>query len=486
MAICKDCETVKEEFMPEKDGSDDSTNALVMDTLLSAKGVEAFISEDVQEEDELLSLEFKALSLTNAQIDQLNAPWEMFSAQLGKQIAGSANWQGLQFVSIPKAANWNDPKTGKWVAWSDIGDSLPAWGPTYRGTSRRITDGYLAFISNLLIPLPNAQLQEKANDAQKEYADAVEKWEKAREAVGDHWQSFNSKQASLPPDQRMDFDEWYETFESKKIAPYVSRAQLAAQKWTSYINQASGGYAFVADIIGRYNDDSFQMVAEDTNGKKRKYRVFDITPDLDQFIQQAKARPDTDPPRLSFTFNKSSERTRTWSEHIGGSVSFFGGFFGFGASAGSDRSGCDVTHDKFMMSFRAKDVRAFDIRPSGWFNGAAITAFPNGPWVEGPVKQGIVKLWGPDGILALIPNQIIVAVKPKVSCTVKSDEYKSFKSSYSAGGGISIGPFGFGGSYGRSDSTVTFDDASNTVTAEDKSDVPQIIAIVCDVMPAFS
>ena len=48
-----------------------------------------------------------------------------------------------------------------------------------------------------------------------------------------------------------------------------------------------------------------------------------------------------------------------------------------------------------------------------------------------------------------------------------------------------IGPFGFGGSYNRSSSDVKFDDASRSFTAQDTTEVPQVVAIICSVLPNF-
>jgi hypothetical protein len=52
-----------------------------------------------------------------------------------------------------------------------------------------------------------------------------------------------------------------------------------------------------------------------------------------------------------------------------------------------------------------------------------------------------------------------------------------------AGGGFSIGPFGFGGSYQRTTIDVKFDDSNNTITATDLSETPQIMGVMSNVLP---
>jgi hypothetical protein len=82
-----------------------------------------------------------------------------------------------------------------------------------------------------------------------------------------------------------------------------------------------------------------------------------------------------------------------------------------------------------------------------------------------------------------MPTQIAVAYKPKVVVTLSKHDYDSVHTSFNAGGGFSIGPFWFGGSYHKDINDVKWDDSSNTITAEDNSESPQIVAIVSNRLP---
>jgi hypothetical protein len=170
----------------------------------------------------------------------------------------------------------------------------------------------------------------------------------------------------------------------------------------------------------------------------------------------------------------------------GASASYSFGFFSFGGSAGGSTYSFDSSSDQFSMAFSARNIGVFTMTPGQWFNGTAVQALQNGPFLPaGPVATGHTQLWGPNGVLRLTSAQIIVAYQPKVSATLSQQDYSMVKSSFSAGGGLSIGPFGFGGSYNRSSSDVKFDDASRSFTAQDTTEVPQVVAIICSVLPNF-
>ena len=113
-------------------------------------------------------------------------------------------------------------------------------------------------------------------------------------------------------------------------------------------------------------------------------------------------------------------------------------------------------------------------------------AFKDGPWTPGgPVASGAMKLWGPEGTFNLMPAQVVVAYQPKVVVSLSSSDYSRVVEQTRAGGGFSIGPFGFGASYGKRTEDITFDNASNTITAVDSTDVPQVIAVVSSILPTF-
>ena len=92
---------------------------------------------------------------------------------------------------------------------------------------------------------------------------------------------------------------------------------------------------------------------------------------------------------------------------------------------------------------RAKRFVVFSIKPGRWFNSDALKTFHDGPWIDGPVRSGKIKLWGEEGILSRIPTRLVVAYSPSVELTIRETKVSQLKSLISATAEVSIGPFTF-------------------------------------------
>jgi hypothetical protein len=426
----------------------------------------------------------KALKLTQKEITDLKSPWETFAAALVSQIQGAAEWKGIQIVTLPLDASWNDKKYGDYRAWRVIGDSLPTWGPSYRATSATVSGGYRVFLDNLNITPPNPDLAKKADKARKAYNDALDEVSRMQQKVGDDWADFDARQAPLPADRRLSFDEWYAQFDGARIAALQDKVNGAAQNYFSLVNQAGGGFGFAANLLIDYNNPAFQALATSPDGKKNFYRTYNVTPDLSDFIANAKSLAPGAPPRLTISFKHGSGQQHIEDTAWSGGASYGFGFFSFGVNASGGTHAVDTSASDFSMDFTARDFTVFTVTPGNWFNGTAVKALQNGPFLpNGPVASGLIPVWGPKGVLNLMVGQIVVAYKPKVKGTISQSDYSEVKTRFQSSGGFSIGPFGFGASYSRNTSDVHFDDATRTFTAEDTSDVPQIVAVVCAVLP---
>jgi hypothetical protein len=427
-----------------------------------------------------------ALSLTPRDIDLNKAPWEMFASQLTNQIDPSGRWKGIQLVASPIAADWNDPKTGIWIANRVLGDTLPVWGNNYQNSSQQITKAYELFIRNLHIPQPNSNDQRKADKARDKYFKALDEVEKEISVQADRWIQFDRAQQSVPPQNRLSYTDWYQRFAGPKIAAKQQNATLAAQEFSHWIVAAGGGYASFANLIQNYDNTAFQVMAEDPNGLRLPYRAFNIRPNLNDFINTSKTIPASAAPALSFSFNKSSTRIDSSSTTMGAGFSIWAGWWSFGGGAGSTRETFDTSTDDFQMRFSAVNYQVFTITPGPWFDGTAVKALQDGPWFpDGPIATGRTLLWGSRGVFGLVPAQIVVAYKPKIFVKMSHSDYSRIKTAVNGSAGFSIGPFGFGASYRRETTRIEFNDSSNTITVEDTTDIPHIMAIVSNVLPNF-
>jgi hypothetical protein len=431
-------------------------------------------------------LELSLWNISAFEAENNNAAWEMFLGALRDKIGGDQAAKNVQLLPIPQDASWSNPSTGLFTALRVLADTIPQWSAEYRPTSLRITQGYSLFLRNLAIPLPNPEDQKAAEKAQKKFTKASEEYDNLNFEHFTKWVEFNTAQQQIPEDRRVPYETWFSKTYGPRLAQQNEIKNLLQQEFVHWINKAGGGYTLVAQAYEAFNNSAFEIQNVLTpSGAKAALKSYNITPDLGQFISDSQQIPADRPPAFEFSINNTSYRYNFEESRWGARASYFGGFFG-GARGGGSRTSVDTSRTDFNLSFSCKNIQIFTITPGEWFNGTVVKAFRDGPWIEdGPVANGSARLWGAEGVLSLIPVQVVVVFRPKISVKLSQSEYSIVQSSFSAGGGFSIGPFGFGASYGRSSQAVTFDSNSNTVTAEDPTDSPQIAAILTTALPNF-
>ncbi len=428
-----------------------------------------------------------ALSLcctrSSAQVKNDDAAWQMFTTRLLEKINGGAAMQGLQVVTVPYEARWNEQKYGNYYAWRVLADEIPKWQPSYSTTQRLITDEYGLFIQSIELPLADPSKRAEAEAARLKWLAAADTLQTAWKEMPGHWTTYNDNQKALPPNRQMSFDSWFAAFDGKKIGSLRNNVDAAGQKYASYMAKAYKGYQLAAAMITSYDNPAYQLQAESPDGLNLYYRTYNITPDLGQWVTESKELATKGAnPAITFDFVRNTGMTHSEFESAGGSVSY-GGFLG--ANGGHTRQTVDTNRQGFLMHFEAVSFAQFTITPSPWFSGTLVTLFQKGPFVSGSVVGDGSRLFGPDGSFSLMPKTVYVVFRPKVKASLTSNEYHFLKEAWSGGGSISIGPFSFGASYNRTVEHVTWDDTANTVTAESSSDIPQVIATLSNVLPAF-
>jgi hypothetical protein len=380
------------------------------------------INESIQSLEEQRTTEASLLNLSREALFADNAPWEMFLNQLREKISGGSAFQGVQLLPVPQDAtftNLGDPtKTGNYVAWRVLGDTISQWNPTYVPTPQQVTTGYKLFLTNLALPLPDPEDVRKSKQARDDYEEALDDLDIALEDYQFRWEDFNKRQQTLPSDRQVSFDVWYQRTWARRIASREDGVRLAFQAYSYWVRKASGGYEALADAIEAFNNDGFQSETITPSQAKVKLRRFEITPSLDTFINNSRSLPAGAPPAWSFTLNKSSFRYSFEETKWRGGAIYLGGFIGYAGASGG-RTSIDTSSDSFSLEFSARNIQVFTITPGEWFAGSIVSAFKNGPWIpEGPVATGRVKLWGTEGILRLLSTQVVVVYQPKIKVSV--------------------------------------------------------------------
>ena len=148
----------------------------------------------------------------------------------------------------------------------------------------------------------------------------------------------------------------------------------------------------------------------------------------------------------------------------------------------------DVSTYSIDLEFAAQG--AFTVAQDNWFDGALLKDYAAGPWIAGSsfATKAAHPYGDADAVLPLVVTRVYAVLNPSVSITLHTSDYSSTYATLSDNmkNGVNVGPFAFGGSNADNSSTLCQAAAvttNQTLTLRDTSNVPQIIAVSCQVMP---
>lgn len=189
----------------------------------------------------------------------------------------------------------------------------------------------------------------------------------------------------------------------------------------------------------------------------------------------------------SFQMGNSSEATdyskTTWAASGGG-----GGMFwrASGSTSGSTESlvSNKSTYD-MAVNFQATSLVLATAKN---INTVFLNEYKNGPWIDGSmIGTGKAKPFGEGGLFPMMITEMLVVYNPSITMKMDQSSYKYAKTTMQAhvSGGGGWGPFSYGGS---ADSSYThtktnFDDANASVTIQDVSNNPKIVAVRAHILP---
>jgi hypothetical protein len=187
----------------------------------------------------------------------------------------------------------------------------------------------------------------------------------------------------------------------------------------------------------------------------------------------------------SITISNSSaayDYSKTWAQ-ASSSVNYF--FWQVYAS-GSWQKITEFYTDSSLsctISFKAWDT--IGITPSKWNSGTNI--FKNGPFTQGYSADqgdgGTTWMFGQGGVVPCYKTSMLVCYQPTITITVSESTYNSFQQSWSAAGGIQVGPFQFGGSSGGETLNWTKSGSGMTLTVASSSLIPLIFGVNVAIQP---
>jgi hypothetical protein len=416
-----------------------------------------------------------------------STPWQMLRNQLESYISGQAagtTLDGLQIVTTPMIATWDNPTYGTWDAWQNWANNIPIWGDMYQpSTGNSASDAYFQILTNVNVPDANdTTAAAQAQELSQMMSGLQKKIGQAQTEMFQQWNTFNQSQQSVPPQFQTTFGTWYAQNYAATISPLQSQMSNLASQFAAASNKAGGGYQLLGRAHSDYNNAAYQANETTNTGASMAFRTWSLLPDIQSWLKDAKKGKGT---ALSLSISTSTKTDSATTFSAGASAGFSYGIFSLKIPGGGyNRQTVDTTASNFGMQWKAKSFTSIRISAGQWYSQQVLQTFKSGPWIpSGPLGPGKQTPYGPNGVYSLQPSVIYVAYQPSVAATLDQQSYDFLKTGWEGGLEIGIGPFSFGGKSSSTQSTATWNDANRSVSLQDTSEHAQVVAVLSTVMP---
>ena len=404
--------------------------------------------------------------------------WSQFTQEIAAKMGEGASEAAIQVLPEAKLLYG---KTGNEIAKSinKFAAVLPQWGSIYNPSDSTLIDAYQLVLTQIKEAVTIGKAVEKEYDEeQKKLSDMMGDASKFKLSKVMGFAAVAKAYAEAGLDTPK-FPAWFKDNGLEAYQALLDKQDAQAEKVKTLLS-AEGIDSPLVQARARLNEELKSI-------KDSVAPPVTIDPDP-KLLAEWKDTP-TNPGSISFTKNTSHfDYSKTvWHSQSGGKLF---GFISFGHH--------DETHSKEVtisssstytldMDFAAQT--AIDITQYHWFDGAILRQYKDGPWIdELSYQKSLSHPYGQGGELPLIPTRLYVVMNPTI--TIKMDK-KSFSSIYDQlngnfSNGINLGPFAFGGSNSHNSSIQKTTDSSESiqkVTITDTSNIPQVIAVVNQLMP---
>lgn len=123
-------------------------------------------------------------------------------------------------------------------------------------------------------------------------------------------------------------------------------------------------------------------------------------------------------------------------------------------------------------------IHVFEILPGKWFQREVLTAYKNGPFIDGTPLFARSKFFGTSGVLSMMPRAVVVAQRPQVKLTLTKDDYQNLVDRVKTGARVSIGAMNF-----TAKDLVAIDAAARVISFSGSDNSAYIVAVVAEVLP---
>jgi hypothetical protein len=415
--------------------------------------------------------------------------WGKFIAGVQAAMGAGPTGTQLQVFGAPVTYDWgvatgNTAPLEYWnfcdqiIKWSDVGGYSPG--------SADFVNGYQSWLNNIKQDFSQALKNQITAQSQTIAAD-VSKANSVLTTVGAAYKQYTINQAQFGMPVAA-FTDWAN---STGANLQISAAQAQVQKdndiYTRLLAQENRAYAGAWDA---FNNTTFQRLYTDASSNVVTKRLIEWSTNPTDMTQQLRAGLLANSKTISFSNSSSSyDFSKSWAS---GSASVNYGFWSVGGGGAWTKMNTAEAAASYSATITFKNLSLVTITPdSGWFDSGFLSASANGPYAD-PQFVGYGKdatagqTYYFDGPQAVLPGRvtgILVGYQPSFSITTSASAFSEAFEEVQASGGLSIGPFHFGGSGGHTSDIKKSTSSANTIEGADTSNVASVFGIYVSTLP---
>jgi hypothetical protein len=405
--------------------------------------------------------------------------WSQFTQAISAKLGSGESVATIQILPsampLPGTGIASDVQT----ALAEFAEVIPQWGSAYNPSTASVESAYQIVLSQIQETATNGQaIQSQYDSAQKQLSDMMGQADQyKRSQIAGYLSAIAVyKEAGLPVPT---FADWFK--DNGQQAYDALLLQQAHQLQTVETLLSAGG---IASPLVRALDDLNTVI--NANQGSAVFPL-QINPDV-SLITSWKTKP-VNPGGVSLSYSSTAYdySKSSWQAQSGYDVF---GFISIGkrdASKASENILSSTSSYAIDIEFAAQ---AHLTAERNWINGALLRDYKNGPWIpDSSFATGKSHPYGDQtAVFPMIVTSIYVVMNSAVSITLDLASYQSVYQELNdnLNNGVNVGPFAFGGTGNSNDATICQVAAfkeSRTFTLRDYSGIPQIIGLVCEIMP---
>ena len=402
--------------------------------------------------------------------------WSQFTQAIAAKMGAGASEAAIQVLPAAHLL-YGETATDIATSINEFVEIIPQWGSIYNPSDRTVIDAYQNVLTQMKptatnyqsikaqYEATNQQLQEMMGKASTFKLRQIKAYVKAKSIY---------TQAGLTPPS---FPDWFKNNGQQEYQTLLA-AQVQQAARVQALLDAEGISSPLTGALDRLNTelkDAASHIAVPVT----------INPSAD-LLAGWKKKP-TNPGAITFD-NKSThyDYSKTiWQSQTGVKL------FGFISIGHRDKTHTQdnilSTSTSYSLDIEFAAQTSINITQGDWFDGSLLTEYKSGPWVEGSqFASGTSHPYGQDGIFPLLVTKLYVVMNPKITITLDKTEFQSFYDQLSSNfaNGVSLGPLAFGGKNNHNTTICKTHSIKNqqTVTLQDFSNLPQIVAVVNELM----